>query len=327
MQKICATALAAILLFSACDNTLDLTAPWKDIPVIYGVLSAADTAHYVRIEKAYLDPARSALEIARIPDSLYYADIEVVLVNASTGQRVTMQEIDGADDGYPRQDGVFASSPNILYKVTDDKADLIPGQRFRLEVKRSEQLPLVTAETTIVGQPTINRPQPGDAVRFPTNGVYRILWSAASGAAFCDVILTVHYSEYDISDPTDIEFKSEQWKVGGVITGNELEVPGVEFYKFLSANLPAVSTLRRAFSGLDIQVRAGGSELYEFQRVQLANTGITSAGGDIPQYTNLSEGVGIFSSANRHTRLDLNLHPDTVDSLITGSITKQLNFQ
>jgi hypothetical protein len=84
--------------------------------------------------------------------------------------------------------------------------------------------------------------------------------------------------------------------------------------------------MRRIFKGIDLQVRAGGLELYEFQRVQLANTGITSAGGDIPQYTNLSEGVGIFSSSNRHIRTDLELHEASLDSLRTGSLTKHLNF-
>jgi hypothetical protein len=85
--------------------------------------------------------------------------------------------------------------------------------------------------------------------------------------------------------------------------------------------------LRRILKTIDVQVRAGGIEMYEFQRVQLANSGITSAGGDIPQYTNLSEGVGVFSSSNRTTQLGLTLHEDSRDSLILGSITKGLNFQ
>ncbi|HLF62941.1 MAG TPA: DUF4249 family protein [Saprospiraceae bacterium] len=327
MRKIWLPGITVLFLFLACDNELNLTAPWKDIPVIYGVISPADTTHYVRIEKAFLDPAISALEIARIPDSLYYDELEAVFVNLATGQRIALLEVDGADEGYPRQDGVFAESPNILYKVTAADANLIPGQRVRLEVTRSDQLPLVTAETNIVGRPTINRPQADDNLRFQTNGFYRVLWAAASGAAFYDVILYVNYNEYNITDPSDVKSKVVGWKIGGVITGTELEIPGIEFYKFVGASVEVNSDLRRVFKGIDLQVRAGGTELYEFQRVQLANTGITSAGGDIPQYTNLSEGVGIFSSSNRHIRLDLELHEESLDSLISGSFTKQLNFQ
>jgi hypothetical protein len=316
-----------MLVFSSCDNELELTAPWKDIPVIYGIISPADTAHYVRIEKAYLDPARSALEIARIPDSLYYDQVQAVLVNISNGLRVTLEEIDGTDDGYPREDGLFATTPNILYKVLAVDANLVSGQRYRLEVTRSDQLPDVTAETTIVAQPSIVRPQAGERIRFPSNGVYRVLWSAAEGAAFYEVILMIKYDEYHIPNPLELEHKVETWKVGGVVTTNELEIPGIEFYEFLRATLEVNSSLQRVFNGIDLQVRAGGTELYEFQRVQLANIGITSAGGDIPQYTNLSEGVGIFSSSNRHVRPNLQLHEDSLDSLRSGSITKLLNFQ
>jgi hypothetical protein len=253
--------------------------------------------------------------------------LEAVLIDKASGERITLQEIDGADDGYPRNDGVFASSPNILYKVTAAEANLLPGKRYRLEVKRSEQLPVVSAETTIVGLPLINRPQSGDKIRFPTNSTYRVLWSAATAAGFYDVILYVNYDEYDIDDPANVQSKVAAWKVSGVVTGTEFEIPGIEFYKFLSASIDSDVSKRRVFEGIDIQVRAGGVELYEFQRVQLANTGITSAGGDIPQYTNLSEGVGIFSSSNRHARLNLELHDDSLDSLISGSFTKHLNFQ
>ncbi len=327
MQKNWIPAVTALLILTSCENDLNLTAPWKDIPIIYGVLSPADTAHYIRIEKAFLDPTISALEIARIPDSLYYDEIEAVLINIGTGERLTLQEIDGANDGYPRNDGVFATSPNILYKVSAADANLLPGERYRLEVTRSDQLPVVTAETTIVGRPTINRPQSGDKLRFASNSSYRILWSEATAAAFYDVILYVNYDEYNVADPSNIESKVAGWKVSGVTTNTEFEVPGIEFYKFLSASLESSISLRRIFKGIDIQVRAGGIELYEFQRVQLANTGITSAGGDIPQYTNLSEGVGIFSSSNRFARLNLELHEDSLDSLISGSFTRHLNFQ
>lgn len=53
------------LFLSACANDFDVTAPWKEIPVVYGILSPQDSAHYIRVEKAFVDPEKSALEIAR----------------------------------------------------------------------------------------------------------------------------------------------------------------------------------------------------------------------------------------------------------------------
>ncbi len=327
MQKKLIPGIVAICMLAACSNELDLTAPWKDIPVIYGVLSPADTAHYVRIEKAFLDPNKSALEIARIPDSLYYSSLDAQLVNTGTGEKFTLEEVDATNEGYPRNDGVFATEPNILYKIAASQVGLQPGQRYRLEVRRSDQLPLVTAETNIVGRPSLIRPGPSDILKFPTISYYKVQWLAAAGAAFYDLIMYIHYDEYHISDPSNVESKTVAWKLAGVWTSTEFDVAGVEFYKFLSASIQTDPTVRRTFKGIDVQVRAGGSELYEFQRVQLANTGITSAGGDLPQYTNLSEGVGIFSSSNRAAVLGLDINLETRDSLIDGSFTKSLNFQ
>ncbi len=54
-------------LFTACDNELVVTDQWKDIPVVWGFLSKSDTAHYIRVEKAFLDPKISANVIARHP--------------------------------------------------------------------------------------------------------------------------------------------------------------------------------------------------------------------------------------------------------------------
>jgi hypothetical protein len=327
MQRILLFAATMVVLATSCDNDLDLTAPWKDIPVVYGIVSPADTAHYIRIEKAYLDPAISALKIARIPDSLYYENAEAALVSIATGERSMLQRIDATLDGYPRENGVFAEDPNILYKIRAIDANLVPGQKYRLEVKRTENKPLVTAEATIVARPVLTIPQAGARLRFNPTGFYRVAWLASSGAAFYDVILYIHYTEYHIADPGNGTQKTEVWKDSGVVTSTGIQVPGIEFYEFLRGEIAQDAALRRILTNIDVQVRAGGVEMYEFQRVQLANSGITSAGGDIPQYSNVSEGVGVFSSSNRVTQVGLTLHDDSRDSLIMGSITKSLNFQ
>ena len=47
-------------LFSSCSNELELNAPYKNIPVIYGVLSVKDTSHYIRIQKVFTNPSGDA---------------------------------------------------------------------------------------------------------------------------------------------------------------------------------------------------------------------------------------------------------------------------
>ena len=80
-------------LFTACDNTLVVTDKWKDIPIVWGFLSKSDTAHYIRVEKAFLDPNTSAYTIARIPDSLYYENAVVTLKRIASGQVFTLTRV------------------------------------------------------------------------------------------------------------------------------------------------------------------------------------------------------------------------------------------
>ena len=82
----------------------------------------------------------------------------------------------------------------------------------------------------------------------------------------------------------------------------------------------------RFFDGFDIYVTGAGEELLEFVRVSQANTGITSA-QSIPTYTNVSDGLGIFTSRSQVLRSGLQLNSIALDSLREGIFTRDLNFQ
>jgi hypothetical protein len=104
-------------------------------------------------------------------------------------------------------------------------------------------------------------------------------------------------------------------------------VLGIDFYEFLADRLTSDPSVRRNLVGIDCYVRSGGNELLQFRTIQLANSGITGAGGELPSYTNMSEGLGLFTSSNLDVIGNLLLNPESNDSLITGSITRDLNFQ
>jgi len=315
------------VLFAGCNNDLEVTAPWKDIPIVYGILSPLDTAHYIRIEKAFLDPEVSALEIARIPDSLYYDNLDASIFDISLGKSHQLLEVDGSLEGYIRDEGIFAEVPNILYKVAAKDLKLVPTHSYRLEINRSESLPLVTSEIEIVSKGGIVRPLAGSDLRFPYQSLFKVIWRTADNAFFYDVSLIIHYEEWTEGDPSTIESHSLDWKLGRNISTDRVEVFGITFYEFLAAELDADPTLARFLTGVDVFVRSGGQELYEFRRVLQANSRITGVGGDIPQYTNLSEGIGILTSSNSARIFDYDLHPISLDSLQNGHITEDLNFQ
>ena len=66
--------LFGILVFASCDNTLDVTADFERVPVVYGVINPKSDTQYVRIGRSYLGEDGPAGGFDH-PDSLYYPSL------------------------------------------------------------------------------------------------------------------------------------------------------------------------------------------------------------------------------------------------------------
>lgn len=332
-RSIITSGIFSILLV-ACSNEVELEANWKDIPVVYGFLSQQDTAHYIRVEKAFLEPGGNADQIAQIADSLYYDNkVQVSLERVTTGQSFAMQRVDGTLEGYPRADGVFATQPNFLYKVNAENIKLREGETIRLVINRGENTELITAETTILGEIVPRETSPLSPVNFGYDRPVNFSWNAEEQAQIFDLRLIIHYLESVPGNSSDLQPKELTWVLNDNIlrdidsgTRTTFTIDGIELYKFLEANLTPVSDRIRIFQSFDIQVTGAGEELVELLRIAQANSGITSSQA-VPIYSNISEGRGIFSSRSQVIRTDLTLNFTSQDSLRNGIYTRDLNFR
>lgn len=327
--------LVAVSVFSACSNELVVVDKWKDIPVVWGLLSKSDTAHYIRVEKAFLDPTTSAYVIAQIPDSLYYKNAVVTLKRINNGQIFTLQKVDGNLEGYPRDTfrindpdstGIFAAKPNILYKIKESAINLAVNEKYELRVDRGNDLAPVTAQTFILEKPVLRDPRVGDGLVFvPKNHELIVNWNDVPNAGIYEVKLRFNYLESDTTNHPLVP-KSFEWSVDKNIEISETSIGGGDFYSVVKSNIKENIFASRRFVGIDIIVLCGGQEIAEFVRITKANSGITST-QDVPVYTNISEGLGIFSSRNISESLGFQLNTQSLDSLKHGSITKVLKFQ
>lgn len=325
-------SLLAILSFQ-CSNEFDLVADWKDIPVVYALLSQSDNVHYIRVEKAFLDKETSALEVAKNADSLYYDNAIVQLERVETGDVFNLQKVDGTNIGFPRDEGIFATSPNYLYKIDANQINLREGERYRLIINRGEGLTEVTAETTIIGEHQFIQAAPANPIDWQYERDVTITWRTDDEAAvFYELKIIVHYEETDPNNSSQFIDKSVEWIVDKDIRREEgvprvtYEIPGISFYQFLGTNIKGPSNVNRIFRRLDIVVVGGGQELFDYINIGKANVGITSS-QVIPTYTNLSEGFGVFSSRVFFDKNNFTVSSMTRDSLRDGIFTKDLNFQ
>lgn len=311
------------MVLNSCDNDLDLVADYKDIPVVYALVNPSDTAQYFRVERVFVDPETSALEIAQNPDSLYYENLSVQLIRPN-GNAVSLERVDGNQEGFVREEGVFASSPNILYKVkTSELGALQDGNQIDLQIDRQDESPLITATTTIVGETDLLFPRSETNITFEYDRDILFRWKGSSSAEIYNVTMLMYVQEFDGSELTE---KVLTYPIAKNVTDQEFEFLGLNFFSFLASNLdPDPNIIARFFNGIDVIVTAGGSELAQIVRLNLANTGITSSQA-IPTFSNVSEGLGIFTAIDQTVERGFGIAPITRDSLINSVLLSGYNF-
>ena len=316
-----------LLTISSCTNDFELNEPKVETPVLYALLNANEANHYVRLERAFADPKTSALELAKNPDSLYYKNAVVKLLKLSTSGNVlkefTLSEIDGNLEGLVREDGVFATTPNILYKISNDVIDLQPNENYRIEVTIGEKV--ITAQTIIVDNANIT----GAKLNFKLGFKTTLKWRGGDNSIFHNASYVFYITE---QTTTGIEHKKLVWKISknndrpkDSEKNFEVAVLGEEFYSFLAGTLTKDPSIKRYYDGTEVVIESGGENFYKYIKIGQANLGITSS-GEIPFYTNLSIGRGVFSSRST-TIKSLSLEGDTYTEMQENPLTKDLNFQ
>lgn len=331
-KSIILVGILTMLISYSCSNDFDLIEDWEDIPVVYGLLSRADTAHYIRVEKAFVDPSTSALDLAQIPDSLYYESIGVSVEHVNSGTIYQLEKVDGNLEGYQREEGIFANAPNYLYKFklpTNEK--LVGGTTYKLSLNRGDNLPEVTATTIVVDDLSIA--QPTETLKFEADRSTNFRWATGGSAVFFDLTLRLNYLENSVDNPNIFLEKELLWSVAKNIPKDPNQNfgfysldDGNDFFKFIAFELRDAGNLIRDFKNIDVIVNGGDQNLNDYINIGQANIGITSA-QEIPTFTNLSEGIGIFGSKNTSILEEITLNTVTEDSLRSGIYTQFLNFQ
>ena len=332
------TILGAFTLFT-CDNDLNITADFELIPVVYALIDANTETNYIRVEKGFLDPEVGGTVLAQIPDSLYFGpEVSVRITNVRTGSAVTLERVNLVDEGFIREEGAFATQPNIAYKLNTADLGMDVNEILKLELIDQADRIITEAETMVIGEHTISGSQPANPIRFRADEDELSLGvrSDEQAAAIYDCRMLINYTEENIQTGTQ-ESKVLIWEIE---TGLERErsnssfrtltvfrVQGQEFFQFLGGNIEENPSISRTFNSIDLRFDAGGQDLLDYINIGNANTGITS-NQIIPSFTNLNNNaVGIFSSRTTVRNIDpYGLNTQSRDSLREGRFTAKLNF-
>lgn len=327
------------IFFTACETDFDVGANWKEITVVYGILNPNESNHFVRIQKAFLDEETSALQIAAVNDSLFHKQILNVKLNEKANGNVVATHIlnlvNGEDFNIIKEkteDDIFANSPNLLYHTS---TILNVESNYEIVIENLEN-GNVKAETPLIEEfkvfsPTNAETSPPLNLIGSENQGYKIRWRSDKDAFLYDLILRFFYREIT---NTEVVSKQFDWKIVrnkqyGIASGAiiEEELSKVDFFNAIVANVgPADIFIDRDIDSVQFHIIAGAEALSEYNETLIAQQTSISAGQSTEPYTNIENGIGLFSSRFNQVVYGLDVNDVTRDSLVCNPLTEELNF-
>lgn len=331
MKKYLFLTLFTIIVLSACRTDFEINAAWKDMTIVYGLLNQNESIHYIKINKAFLGED-NALTMATNPDSSSYGNnLEVWIEEWKNGSQSNLWYLD-TTTVYNKEPGIFYSPKQVLYKFTGQLDTLNGVTEYRLFIKNKSSGKIVSSKTELVHKFSISKPNALQQVNFTALNSVPVLWQPAVNGKLYEVVIRFTYREKNIIT-NDSVVKTLDWSLGSFTsensdgTGSALETSynGQSFYKFLHDNIPVDPNVVRVATGYPAQFifSVAADDFNTYMEVNHPSTSIIQ---EKPEYTNISNGIGIFSARYQIIR-KLYINAVSMDSLYHGSLTKDLNFQ
>ena len=323
MKKIYLILSVFVVVFTSCETDFDVNSDWEETTVVFGLLDAAKDTQFLKISKAFLGES-DALQMAQHADSINFnegeLDVKVIRVNNGSADTITLIEIRRLRDEGDFNDSIvlytfenFEFVSNSLNQYTNF---LNSNSEYELLIKNNITGNSVSSTTEIIkgfnfsaGIPNSDRLTfyvDGLGFRFP-----RFEWSSVNSpnAEIFQFNLRFNYKENEVEK----ELLWTQTALGG--NDNLLILSGEEFFhQFLANNLEVLdSDDEREFINIDIEMTLGTQELKTYIAVNEPITGIVQ---ERPQFSNINNGIGLFSSRYTKVYPGLSLNADSEKYII-----------
>ncbi len=322
------------LLAVACRTDFQVNEKWKEIDIVYGLLDIKDSVQYIKINKAYLNDKTSALKIAQEIDSLYHKDSLKVTLSEYHGGGLTRQVQLLKVFKNNKDTGIFASPGQYLYRTPPGfRLDSVNGNvSYAIEVLNTVTGVKANSATPVVQQLQPDFPNASTKAFNITRGVTRpINWYSGKGAKFYDFTVSFVYSEYKETTSEKLKTDTLAWpifryQVMASTNGGEnlvYNMHGDDFFDFIGDHIKPANGIYRTLDYITMDMQAGGEELYNYISVNTPSLGVVQK---LPEYTNITNGYGIFSS---RTSTHFSLAPalPTHNTLLSDTALKALNFR
>lgn len=331
-------ALVSMLFFNACETDFDVTAEWKDITVVYGLISQNDSVHYVKINKAFLGEG-NALTYAQEADSASYLNNLEVRIIEKTGSTETRSFSLDTTTVYNKEEGVFYAPEQVVYKAAFKVPADYAGKDYTylLEIRNKITGKVVTAQTPLVHDFNIIRPQQGQRViNFTAESNQKVEWLSAKNGRRYDIKIRFWFDEVVLPGRDTIN-RSIDWsfnsaKSNSVESGGEhmeLLYSPTSFFSICKSLIPYKSgdeisendVVSRLVNRVEFLFAVSGDELNTYMEVNEPSSGIVQ---EKPDYTNVENGIGLFScrylKSTETPFVKMRIGPSTEERLINENL-------
>jgi len=294
--------------------------------VVYGLLSQNDDTAYIKITKAFLGEG-DALMFAKIPDSSIYPDKLDVKLEAWLGNTlVTTYNLDTITIHTKEAgDSIFYFPYQLVYY--NHTGHLDENNTYRLKITHKKTGVIDSATTLMVHNFTVEEPDPFiKLVEYIPGHNFDVKFDQAFGGKRYQLVIRFHYLETTSSGTVP---KFLDW-----IVFNNLQITdpyeiapepvyksfaGDIFYTVLKGNIKPIkntNVISRTARTVDYIFSVASEDLNTYMEVTEPSLSIVQ---ERPSFSNIYNGIGLFSSRFVNEIDSLSIGPNTLDQIMNDT--------
>tara|TARA_B110000240_G_C13512553_1_gene460653 strand:- start:7499 stop:8476 length:978 start_codon:yes stop_codon:yes gene_type:complete len=292
-----------VLLASSCETDFNVNADWDEVTILYGLLDQSNDLQYVKINKAFLGQ-EDALLMASNSDSSNFEpnDLEITIYKIKTSSFNsfdTLGLVTLSDTSLLKDPGLFPTDNNIIYKFNNSSDFLNSNFVYSIKVFNKISGNVVSSSTRLIDGFNFETFNPSFDFGFYNSSIGYIsktlTWQKSNFGEIYQLDLIFNYIEGD--DTIAVVWSQPLVEsLGSNLMNSQFD--GESFFNFLNSSIEINNNVIRRFFKLDIRMTVGTQELQTYINV---NQPFSSIVQERPSYSNINNGIGLFSS--RYTYL------------------------
>lgn len=329
--RIFLVALVFITGLWSCNKKLTVNADWRDITVVYGLLSQNEDTSFIKITKAFLGEG-DALQFAKVPDSSTFPDKLDVKLEAWSGSTLVKTYDFDTITIHTKEagDSIFYYPSQLVYFNATGHLD--QNNTYKLKITHKKTGVVDSATTKLVHNFAVDIPDPFiKRTEYTAGHNFEVKFEPAYGGKRYQLVIRFHYLETTSGGTVP---KSFDW-----LLFNNMQVAdpydpapvaietffnGDIFYTVVAGNIkedPNVTS--RAARGVDYIFSVASEDLNTYMEVTEPSLSIIQ---ERPSFSNIYNGIGLFSSRLINEIDSITLGPNTLNALKTNPLTSKLKF-